>query len=172
MENNLNENFTLSKDQIRFIDDGVINNGKKLKDVVEELAKQDDNNFQKKDVEQIMESYREIKKQEQAIAKQFKRPRIWTQARLKKLKEEIKNKGKDINVVALARDLKKTELFRSLNENLIIAKIFKLISELQKHEQIGLKQDKNKWTQEEIKIVEEAIKEEIKNKCKKLIIML
>ena len=164
MENNLNENFTLSEEQIRFIDDGFIIKQKNLKDVIEKLVKQQNNNFQEKDVAQIIELYREIKKQEQVIAKQFKGLKIWTQVRLKKLKEEIKNKGKDIDVVALARDLKKTELFRSLDENLIIAKIFKLISELQKHEQIGLKQDKNKWTQEEIKIVEETIKEEIKNK--------
>ena len=38
MENNLNENFTLTEEQIIFIDDGFINKGRELKDVVKKLV--------------------------------------------------------------------------------------------------------------------------------------
>ena len=108
MENNLNnrwtinKNFKLTDEQIRFIDDKVLYKDQKLKDVVKELVKQSNNNFQEKDVARIMKLYRAIKTQE---AKLYSKDR-WTQEELKILKNAIEERGQITNVSALAKKLK------------------------------------------------------------------
>ena len=150
MENNLNENFTLSEEQIIFIDDGFIIKQKNLKDVIEELVKQDDNNFQEKDVEQIIEFYRAMKKQG---TKQCSKDR-WIQEELETLNDEIKKKGQITNANAFVRELKEKGLFKSRSNRSICEKIFDLKKKSpEKYPEIEGKNRKD-LTQEEANILE------------------
>ena len=98
----MNRNFKLTDEQIRFIDDKVFYKDQKLKDVVKELVKQQNNNFQEKDVARIMKLYRAIKTQEAKLCNKDR----WTQEELKILKDIIEEKGQITNVSALAKKLK------------------------------------------------------------------
>ena len=160
MENNLNENFILTEEQIIFIDDGFINKQKNIKDVIEELVKQDDNNFKKKDIEQIIELYMEIKRQG---VKQCSKDR-WTKEELKTLDKEIKNKGSITNITAFSRELKEKGLFKSRSYQAIYKKIFDLKSQSpEKYPEIEI-QNKEDWTQEELEILDKEIKTEIEKR--------
>ena len=176
MENNLNKNFTLTKEQIEFIDNGFLNKKKELKDVVEELVKQPNNDFQEKDVEQIMELYIEIKRLERPKRRYSSRNK-WTQAELEilinALEKKIKEKGKNISIRGLAIKLH-MELLKSHSEEAIDTKMRRLLNRIQEYGQIKSKQPErrniniNQWTQAELEILINALKKEIKEKGKNI----
>ena len=176
MENSLNENFTLSKEQIRFIDDGVINNGKNLNDVVEELVKQDDNNFQEKDVAQIIELYKKIRKQKMAKLEPKRNRNEWSQEQEEKLQkaleEEIKKKGEDININALAKELKETGLFKPHSKCSITIKLYELANKSEEYRRIKPKQNRKDWPQEQEEKLQKALEKKLKKKVRVLVLII
>ena len=139
MENKetMNENFTLSEEQIRFIDYEFINKKNKKKELnsaVTKLVRRNDNNFQKKDVEQIMELYLKIKKQKANQRNE------WTREQEEKLtealKKEFEEKGEDINIADLANKLEGTGLFGPHDKRSIANKLHKLVNESKEYRQL------------------------------------
>ena len=166
MENNSNESFTLTEKQIRFIDNGFLNKKKELKDVVEKLVKQQDNNFQKEDVAQIMESYIKVKR------RKAKQRNEWTQEQEEKLTEAIKKefeeKGEGINIRALARKLKKTKELEDYSDGAIANKISKTMDDSEEYRRIKPKRNRSEWTQEQEEKLTEVIRKEIEKKCENI----
>ena len=162
MENNSNEGFTLTEEQIRFIDDEFLNKGRKLEYVVTKLVRRNDNNFQKKDVEQIKELYIKIKRQK--TKPQYK----WTQKELKKLEnileKEIEEKGEDINLINLAEELEKTGLFGPHNKRSIANKLYELANKSKAYRQFKPRKNRSSWIKEDEEKLEKVLKKAIKEK--------
>ena len=168
MENKktINKKFELTEEQIKFIDQRFIidNKCEKLEDVVRELVEQQDNNFQEEDIAQIMESYLAIKRQK---ARQYNRDK-WTQEELEilknRIKTEIEENGSIANVNTFIEGLREEGLFKSHNNSAIYQKICGLKNKsLEEHSKIERK-NKNKWTEEELETLDNALDNEIEKK--------
>lgn len=91
--------------------------------MIKELVKQLNSNFQEKDVAQIIKSYVELKRQQQT--KKERRTCKETKILDDTIKTEIKEKGKNINISALAKKLESRLQYRTYGS--IMAQIHRLI---------------------------------------------